>query len=381
MNKKSTLIIILGLMAFLANGDTYAVSSLMGSIAHDLNIEQTMAARSVTSYMMAFGAFTLFFGPLSDRFGKANIINIAAIGTSIFSILGGFAWDLNSLIAFRSINGMFGAGILPVTMSLIGDSFDDKERQGALAKVMGLAFFGTATATAIGGSISFFSSWRFVYIFYGILELILSVLMLKILKRDKPKVDSLNLIKTYKIALSNKSLVLVVFNLFFVGFAVLGSFAYTGMMFSERTGLNTLVVGLLLSSFGVGTVLGSKVAPIYKARFPQNFILASGLTGFVAYMFFSLVGNVIVMMLGLLLFGMSFIIIQSTIVANAQGRLPSMKGTAMSMASFFMFTGGATGSHINSMIINSVGIKYTFIISAILFVLISMVANVFVKRK
>ncbi|MDW2800191.1 hypothetical protein RZO55_21705 [Clostridium boliviensis] len=56
---------------------------------------------------------------ISDRFGKVKIINIAAMGTSIFSILGAFAFNLPSLIFFRAMNGAFGAGIFPVTMALV----------------------------------------------------------------------------------------------------------------------------------------------------------------------------------------------------------------------------------------------------------------------
>lgn len=98
MNKKEKMILVLGLMAFLANGDNYAAAPLIINIAQDLNLTISTAAISVTAYMLAFGAFTLLFGPLSDRFGKVKIINIAALGTAIFSMLGAFAFNLPSLI-------------------------------------------------------------------------------------------------------------------------------------------------------------------------------------------------------------------------------------------------------------------------------------------
>ncbi len=112
---KNKLIMILGLMAFLANGDNYAAAPLIINISKDLNISVSTAAISVTAYMLSFGAFTLLFGPLSDRFGKVKIINIAALGTAIFSMLGAFAFNLPSLVFFRAMNGAFGASIFPVT--------------------------------------------------------------------------------------------------------------------------------------------------------------------------------------------------------------------------------------------------------------------------
>jgi MFS family permease len=86
--------------------------------------------------MLSFGIFTLMFSPLSDSFGKVKVINIAAFGTAILSMLGAFA-----------------AGIFTVTMALVGQIFDDQQRHKALGKVMGLMFLGGATATAIGGAL------------------------------------------------------------------------------------------------------------------------------------------------------------------------------------------------------------------------------------
>ncbi|MDW2800190.1 hypothetical protein RZO55_21700 [Clostridium boliviensis] len=68
---------------------------------------------------------------------------------------------------------------------------------------MGLMFLGAATASAIGGALSYFGSWRLVYAIYGVGELILSVIMFKILERDKPVVEKLNFVKAYKEPLWN----------------------------------------------------------------------------------------------------------------------------------------------------------------------------------
>jgi MFS family permease len=83
MKDKNKMLLMLGLMAFLANGDNYAAAPLIINISNDLNLPISTAAISVTAYMLSFGVFTLLFGPLSDRFGKVKIISIAAFGTVI----------------------------------------------------------------------------------------------------------------------------------------------------------------------------------------------------------------------------------------------------------------------------------------------------------
>lgn len=154
--KKINLMIgILGILAFLANGDNYAESLLLGNIASDLGITVSQASISVTAYMMTFGLFTIIVGPLGDKYGKTKVINIAAFGTAIFSMLGAVAFNLQSLILLRAVNGAFGAGIFPVTMALVGENSDDSNRQKSIGKIMGLMF--------LGGAFAYFGSWRMVY--------------------------------------------------------------------------------------------------------------------------------------------------------------------------------------------------------------------------
>lgn len=380
MNNKNKMIMVLGLMAFLANGDNYAAAPLIINIAKDLHLTIDVAALSVTAYMLSFGVFTLIFGPLSDRFGKVKIINIAAVGTAIFSMLGAFSFNLPSLIFFRAMNGAFGAGIFPVTMALVGQSFDNENRHKALGKVMGLMFLGGATATAIGGALAYFGSWRIVYLVYGIGELILALVMLKILERDQPVVEKLNFFKAYKEPLTNYRFMRLVITIFFVGFSVFGSFTYSGKLLQDLTGYNIFVVGLILSLFGVGTVVGGRIAPQLKKVLKHGFLVSAGVIGGISLFALSAYSNVWILGLGLFGFGVAFIFLQSTLVSTAQEKLPKMRGTAMSLASFNMFVGGAVGTSINGVIMKISGPQTIFYNTAYIIFIVGILAAIFIAR-
>ena len=379
MKNKNKMLLILGLMAFLANGDNYAAAPLIINISNDLNLTISTAAIYVTAYMLSFGIFTLLFGPLSDSFGKVKVINIAAMGTAIFSMLGAVAFNLPSLIFFRAMNGIFAAGIFPVTMALVGESFDNENRQKALGKVMGLMFLGGATATAIGGALAYLGSWRLVYLVYGIGEFILAIIMLKTLERDKPVVDKLNIVSAYRVPLSDYRLMRLVLTIFFVGFSVFGTFTYSGQLIQEITGYNILIVGLILSIFGIGTVIGGTIAPKLKHKLKQGFLVAAGMIGFISLFALSNYTNVIILSLGLLGFGVSFIFLQSTLIATAQEKLPKMRGTAMSMASFNMFVGGAVGTSLNGKIMETYGITRVFENTSFIILAVGILAAVFIS--
>jgi predicted MFS family arabinose efflux permease len=380
MKNKNRMIMVLGFMAFLANGDNYAAAPLIIKISEDLSLSLSSAAISVTAYMLAFGVFTLIFGPLSDRYGKVKIINIAAMGTAIFSMLGALAFNLPSLIFFRAVNGAFGAGIFPVTMALVGQNFDNENRHKALGKVMGLMFLGGATATAIGGILSYFGSWRLVYLFYGIGELILALIMLKTLERDKPVVDKLNFIKAYKEPFTNYQFMILAAIVLFVGFSVFGSFTYTGKLIQELTGYNILIVGLILSLFGVGSVLGGRLAPKLKKTLKNGFLASAGIIGGISLFTLSASKNIWFLSLALFGFGVAFIFLQSTLISGAQEKLPKMRGTAMSLTSFCMFVGGAVGTNTNSIIMNEFGISTIFRNTAFVILGVGIIAAIIITR-
>lgn len=374
------MIAILGLMAFLANGDNYAAAPLIINIAADLNITVSVAAMSVTAYMLAFGAFTLIFGPLSDRFGKVKIINIAAMGTAIFSMLGAFSFNLPSLIFFRAMNGAFGAGIFPVTLAFVGQSFEPQHRQKAIGKVMGLMFMGGAMATIIGGTLAYLGSWRLVYLSYGIAELVVALIMFKILERDQPVVDHFHLIEAYKEPLSDFSFMKLVMTIFFVGFSVFGGFTYTGKLIQTVTGYNLFVVGAILSLFGVGTVVGGRIAPVLRKKLRGRFLILAGIIGGISMAALGVSGNVWVLSLALFGYGTAFIFLQSTLITTVQEKLPKRRGTAMSLASFNMFVGGAVGTSINALVIDSGSLSTIYLNSAVILFLVSMVAALFVSQ-
>lgn len=380
MKNKNKMLMVLGLMLFLANGDNYAAASLISNIASDLNLTVSAATLSVTAYMMAFGAFTLVFGPLSDRFGKVNVINTAAFGTAIFSMLGALSFNLPSLMFFRAMNGVFGAGIFPVALALIGETFDDENRQHALGKAMGLAFLGAASASAIGGALAYFGSWRLVYLTYGIGELILAFFMTRLLQRDQPSTNGLNLFAAYRTVLTNHRFMRLAGIIFIVGFTVFGSFTYTGILIQESAALNILIVGLILSIFGIGTVMGGRIGPHLRNKTKHAFLILTGLIGATALFVLSTNVNLLMYALGLLGFGIAFILLQSTLVATVQEKLPHIRGTVMAVAGFNLFLGGSLGTIVNAWVMKTHGTAQIFHNASFIFLGGSLLAALFVAR-
>lgn len=85
--------------------------------------------------------------------------------------------------------------------------------------------------------------------------------------------------KGNKTAFANKNLISIVGTIFLVGFSVFGSFTYSGKLVESRTGYTVLSVGLILTLFGVATVIGGRKAPIVRERLKNKFLLFTGFLG------------------------------------------------------------------------------------------------------
>lgn len=375
----SGMIFLLGIMAFLAQGDNYNAAPMIIEIAKDLNIEVSQAAISVTAYMLPFGLFTLVYGPLGDKIGKTKILKTCAFLTAIFSALGAVVFNLPSLIAIRAINGIFAAGTLPVTMALIGDMYgkNPKDVQNALGKVMGMMFLGGAVAPVIGGALAYIGSWRLVYLAYGIGELLVAILMIKVIHVQPVISDAPKLSKNpYKAAFANSRLIKTVGILILVGFAAFGSFTYTGDYVQSVTGYNILIIGLILSCYGIGTVLGGRKSGTLKEKAGNKILLVAGIIGAIFWGLMGIWTSTILLCLSLFVFGLAFIMIQPTLVATAQQLVPKQRGMAMSLASFCMMIGGAIGTSLNGQIINQWGYSVLYISAAAVILVAGILATI-----
>ena len=376
----NTLIFLFGLLLFLANGDNFAAAPLIVNIAEDLNFSVNAAATSVTAYMLAFGVFTILFGPLSDRYGKVLIIQIATMGTAIFSILGALAYDLPSLIFFRAVNGAFAAGLLPVIFAYIGQALDNDERPKVLTKVMSYGFLGTATATLIGGAIAYFGSWKFVYLSYGILELMLGFAMIKLMERDQPVSDKFRLLSAYKTVLKHQGVLSLLPLFVLVGFTVFGIFTYSGQLITQRFGYDIFTVGTMLSSFGVGIMLTGKAIPPLRNKLKQYYMPFAGLLLSGALLGLASTSDTLLFCLFLFLFGAGFILFQPVFISKIQEQIPHMKGTIMSVASLSLYVGAATGTTLNGFILTNWGMQNMFYLSAFIIFITGLMAGLVMSK-
>ncbi|MGC7872132.1 MFS transporter [Desulfosporosinus sp. SYSU MS00001] len=365
MDVKKNLIALLGLAGFIVMADNWVVSPILPAISQNLNIDIAKAGLLISAYMIPFGIFQVIFGPLADRYGKKQIITFSMIAFTVVTGLCAFGSALTSLAVFRALTGIFAASVMPISLALIGDVFPLQERQGAIGSFMGISFLGQGLSMVIGGTIAFFLNWRGVFAAYSVFSLIPTILLLanyKSLPSEKHP-DSKILAPYKKLLATSKSLLTYILVLL-EGIFIVGSFSYIGSFIAQTYHYNFFYIGLIMTGFGIMTVIGGRLSGKLSAKVGARTVLTLGLlcASLADMIIYYLGANLILLILGIAMLGLGFIFTHSTLLTRATEFAQKARGAAMSLVAFCFMGGGGVGTAIGSRLIATYGLLQLFII-------------------
>ena len=360
---KNKMVLLLGLAGFIVMADNWVVSPILPSIAQNLNVDVAKAGLLITAYMLPFGLFQIIFGPLADRYGKKQIITLSLILFTVATGLCALGTTLTNLAVYRALTGIFAASVMPIALALIGDVFPIRERQGAIGTFMGISFLGQGLSMAIGGTIAYFLDWRGVFAIYAVLSLVPVFLLLKNYRHlpSEKHADSKILAPYVKLISTKKSLFTYILVLL-EGMFIVGSFSYAGAFIARTYGFNNFYIGLIMTAFGIMTVIGGRLGGKLAAKIGPRKVLTLGLVlVIIADLLISAAGNILVLLIaGIALLGLGFIFTHSTLLTRATEFAQKARGAAMSLVAFCFMGGGGIGTAIGGKIIVARGMTYLF---------------------
>lgn len=166
-------------------------SMLNPVLPHFMNIFNTDAVTVgwiLTIFMVAMGIVMPLTGYLGDKYGKKNLYILGLFIFIIGSTLGTFAWNIESLILFRAIQGLACGIMMPLSMALIFEVFPKNERGTAIGIYGVSAMVAPTVGPTVGGIITEMASWHYIFLFnipFGIFGLIFATLFLKSSEKKK----------------------------------------------------------------------------------------------------------------------------------------------------------------------------------------------------
>ena len=117
----------------------------------------------LTSYIVAAAIMTPPSGFLANRFGRKRVLMVAVVGFVAASVLCGIAQSLPEIVAFRLLQGLFGAALVPIGQSILLDINTPEERGSAMALFGVSVMVGPVLGPVIGGYLTDQFSWRWVF--------------------------------------------------------------------------------------------------------------------------------------------------------------------------------------------------------------------------
>src|SRR5512143_4364686 len=143
--------------------DTTIANVALPHMQGALSATQDQISWVLTSYIVAAAIFMPLTGFLTARLGRKRVFMWSVAGFTLTSMLCGAAQSLDQIVLFRMLQGIFGASLVPLSQSVLLDSYP-REKHGSAMALWGVGVMvGPILGPSLGGWLTEFYNWRWVF--------------------------------------------------------------------------------------------------------------------------------------------------------------------------------------------------------------------------
>lgn len=195
---KWAILAVLAVAQFMVVLDVSIVNVALPSIAKELEFAPNNLQWVITAYTLTFGGLLLLGGRAADLFGRRKLFIGAVASFAAASFLCGMAATEAQLIIARAIQGLTGAFMSPVALSIVLAEFKEgKDRNKAMGVWAGVSAGGGAAGVLLGGILTEYLGWRWNFFVNVPIGLAVAAVAYELIPRNlgeekkKPKLDYL----------------------------------------------------------------------------------------------------------------------------------------------------------------------------------------------
>lgn len=315
-----------------------------------------MVQASLTASLLGLGLGQIVIGPLSDAHGRRNPLLISMILYVLVSVGCALAPNIEVFIALRFIQGFVASAGLVISRAIVRDTYSGVEMMKFVSLLTMISSITPLISPIAGSTVTSYTSWIGVFIFLGILGVLLLAVTQWGVQETLPAQQRASsnfpeILRNYKSLLKDRN---------FMGYALVsgilfaGVFAYvagTPFIYRNIYGVSPLVFSILFALNGAAIMLGSESVKRLAERLTGNRIFLIGLSLALLSTFSVMVvvftqGQLIAMVISLFLFAAAIGMIGPvtfTLAMESQGHIA---GSASAVLGILPFLLGAFASPI-----------------------------------
>ncbi|WP_322884672.1 multidrug effflux MFS transporter [Sinorhizobium medicae] len=184
-------------MAVMTASIALAIDSMLPAlpaIGRTLNVANANDTQLVIGvFFLGFGLSQIFFGSLSDTFGRRSVLlaGLALFSLSMFAA----SWveSIEALLLLRFVQGIGGAAVRITTMAIVRDCFGGREMARVMSYVMIVFMIVPIVAPTLGQLVIAYADWHWIFILIGVVGAALFVWALTRMKESLPREERLPL--------------------------------------------------------------------------------------------------------------------------------------------------------------------------------------------
>ncbi|HET6603379.1 MAG TPA: multidrug effflux MFS transporter [Xanthomonadaceae bacterium] len=159
------LAVLLGALAMIGPFSIDTMFPAFPAIGADFGVGKLAMQQTLSLYLVAYAAMSLFHGPLSDAFGRRRVILTGVAVFALASIGCALARDMTQLLAFRVLQGLSAGTGLIVGRAVIRDCYERDDAQRLMSHVSMIFGIAPALAPIVGGWILGWAAWPAIFWF------------------------------------------------------------------------------------------------------------------------------------------------------------------------------------------------------------------------
>jgi EmrB/QacA subfamily drug resistance transporter len=190
MNKQRVIPLIVATALFMENMDSTVIATSLPAIAADIGTSPLTLKLAITSYLLSLAVFIPASGWTADRFGARMVFAIAVFVFMVGSIGCAMSSSVTDFVFARILQGMGGAMMTPVGRLVLLRTIDKSALVNAMAWVTVPALVGPVIGPPLGGFITTYFSWHWIFLInipIGLIGIVMALRYIDPIKSEDPE--------------------------------------------------------------------------------------------------------------------------------------------------------------------------------------------------